>query len=285
MARTDIHRPAVVITEDYDFFGCGDYGTSEEPGFSPLISPQGQALLNEGWRFADVESNGCQHCGARLRFYALLLHAETRTFLRVGETCLDNRFSLATSEFHRLRKAAELNRDRMARTAKRELFLSDPRNAEAIEFAEAIVAEYNAAYPDAYDMRWASFPADLLEKFSRDGQLSERQVDALLAQAERRAAKLRERRVEAERFPAAPVVEGRQVITGEVLKTDVKDDGYNLREVMTIRDDRGMKLWGSVPSAINVSKGDRVTFTATVTVSDNDETFGFFKRPTKAEVL
>lgn len=33
------------------------------------------------------------------------------------------------------------------------------------------------------------------------------------------------------------------------------------------------------------NRGDRVTFTAAVTVSDDDPTFGFFKRPTKAEVI
>jgi hypothetical protein len=53
---------------------------------------------------------------------------------------------------------------------------------------------------------------------------------------------------------------------------------------MTVRDDRGFLVWGSVPAALGgIEQGDRVQFNATVTKSDRDETFGFFKRPTKAQ--
>ena len=73
-----------------------------------------------------------------------------------------------------------------------------------------------------------------------------------------------------------------------------------------VKDDAGFRVWGSVPSALallevevadeidpsykwkeqrGMKNGDRITFTATVTPSNDSRTFGFFKRPGKASVL
>ena len=49
-----------------------------------------------------------------------------------------------------------------------------------------------------------------------------------------------------------------------------------------VQDDRGFKVWGSVPSKLENVKGRSVSFSATVQPSEDDEKFGFFKRPTKA---
>ena len=62
---------------------------------------------------------------------------------------------------------------------------------------------------------------------------------------------------------------------------------------MLVRDDRGFKLWGTVPASLGYSelgehsltKGDRISFTATLEQSNDDPKFGFFKRPTKAELI
>lgn len=84
-----------------------------------------------------------------------------------------------------------------------------------------------------------------------------------------------------------PVVEGKIEITGTVIKDDMKYYDDNARHVMTVVDDRGFKVWGTVPRSIDteVERGTRVTFTATVSKSDRDETFGFYKRPSKAQVI
>jgi len=83
----------------------------------------------------------------------------------------------------------------------------------------------------------------------------------------------------------APVVEGRITIEGVVLAAYLKpSDYYDARWVMTVLDDRGFKVWGSIPSGINPNVGDKVRFTATVEASD-DKFFGFFKRPVKAEIV
>lgn len=79
-----------------------------------------------------------------------------------------------------------------------------------------------------------------------------------------------------------PCLEGKQRIVGEIVKLDVSENAYGVRQVMTVKDARGFKVWGTVPSAFNnVEVGDKVEFNADVARSDRDECFGFFKRPTK----
>jgi len=87
-------------------------------------------------------------------------------------------------------------------------------------------------------------------------------------------------------YDAAPAIEeGRQSFVGEVLTTKWQDSFYGPVYKMLVQDDRGFKLWGTCPNAIDPSRGDRVAFVATATPSDDDPKFGFFKRPAKAVVL
>jgi hypothetical protein len=280
MPRTDVHSPRNLVTEDYEFLGCGNFPTAELIGYSPLIEPRAQDLLRDGWGFAENESSGgCYHCGASLIYYAILMHMPTKKFIRVGEQCLDNRFDLASAEFHRLRTERRLNRARRTRESRRIEWMARDQDRE-IAFA------------------WATYMVDVEGQFGFDGMRhsyvhtvnrgewmpSDKFTRAIMrdmARTERIAAER-----EAERLAATPVVEGRQQIVGEVLSTKWKENAYGGRLVMTVKDDRGFMVWGSVPSTLdNLDRGDRVSFTATVSVSDTDETFGFFKRPTKAEVL
>ena len=54
---------------------------------------------------------------------------------------------------------------------------------------------------------------------------------------------------------------------------------------MLLKEESGNKLWGSVPSALidQVEAGVKVSLTATVEKSRDDDHFGFFKRPSKAK--
>lgn len=115
--------------------------------------------------------------------------------------------------------------------------------------------------------------------------------------------KLQREQREAEKANAADCPEGRMVIEGEVVSVKWKDSDYGGSLKMTVKTDAGYLVWGSVPSALcsipttisegedswetykDVERGDRVRFTGTVTPSDTDKKFGFFKRPSKAELL
>lgn len=101
---------------------------------------------------------------------------------------------------------------------------------------------------------------------------------------------------------AEAITAGKQTITGKIISTKWVDGfAYGQRVLkMVVVDDRGFKVYGTVPQAIidagaestvclgeerwdyEALKGQRVTFSATVQASDDDDKFGFFKRPTKA---
>ena len=75
------------------------------------------------------------------------------------------------------------------------------------------------------------------------------------------------------------------VITGEVLGTKTDYNAFGAVQKMLVKDDRGFKVWGTIPGSITAVKGCRVTFTAAIEPSKDDDRFGFYKRPTKAAIL
>jgi hypothetical protein len=279
--RTDIHSPTNLVTEDYDFAYAYDAG---EPASRGACMPLLNALLADGWYFDQVHGGDtCDHCGTRLRYVAVMKHRPTKTLIKVGETCLDNRFELATPVFHALRKQAKLNRERVKLSEKREAFLAIPANREAFEFCESRVS--------AGDYGYEGFYHNFVHKVNRYGDTSEKFVAAILRAKARDEEFAAKRAFEA--LTAAPVVEGDAVqITGEVLSLKRQENAYGGRLVMTVKDDRGFKVWGSVPSGLKLDQqregrltGKRVSFIAQVSKSDRDETFGFFKRPRKAAIV
>ena len=83
-------------------------------------------------------------------------------------------------------------------------------------------------------------------------------------------------------------VEGRDIIKGTVQKIKVygnEDIGFATK--MIVLDERDFAVFGSMPSNIanDVKVGDKVQFNATVHPSPNDTTFGFYKRPLKAQIV
>lgn len=145
--------------------------------------------------------------------------------------------------------------------------------AEAIEWAKSIDAHNDylgnlkqIAENGFVTYQSAGFAASMLNAYKRDLQT----------------------RMEREAENSAPVPEDRIQVTGKVVKTDWKD-GYqgNSRHVMIVLDDRGFRVWGTVPRVLSstVEAGVRVTFLARLERSDRDETFGFFSRPSKAALV
>ncbi len=148
----------------------------------------------------------------------------------------------------------------------------------------------NATTADDWAQRlgWAVF-----ERVTNGKTVSNNQAAALLKCALRSRA-WHERRV-AEAKAARPVVVGKGiVITGEIVSIKWRDSDWGGDYKITVKDDRNFRVWGTAPRAIldavavgtieAALKGARVEFTANVTASDDDETFGFFKRPRKASV-
>lgn len=268
--RTDVHRPATLVTEDYEYVGCYDLGDSETP--PTFYVPTGLNYIGE------YGFGRCDHCGASLRYGAVLVHTPSgpRAAISVGETCLGNRFERATSDFHATRKAAQLDRERQRIRAAWE----DYRAQHADVDWDALSASTN------------DFVCDVLAKGRRYGQLSERQLETVVAAVardiERAAGRPEEIKV--------PAPEGRISFTGEIVSVKEHDGymgGIDWKMTVKVSTPDGIWLaWVTVPRnlaprnlAYTALRGSTVALTATLTPSDRDPSFAFGKRPTKAEIL
>jgi hypothetical protein len=89
------------------------------------------------------------------------------------------------------------------------------------------------------------------------------------------------------------VPEGRVEITGEIIYTKWYEGDYGEVLQCTIRDDRGFRVYGSVPTVIVdyassedlELKGQRIRLTGTVKPSHDDPQFGYYKRPAKSQLI
>ncbi len=284
-ARRDEHRPVNLVTEDYTYVEAYD---------SQLLPPYPPFSLDEtvltAWRQAVAEYrrymqglrdkvatssvqrglSQCHHCGAHIRYGAILHHRPTDTYIAVGETCLENRFERATAEFQKLRKAAQLDRERQRLVAlKNEFVEANPDLAFMLENPNE--AEYPA---DARN----DFVFDVARKLRLYGSISDRQIDAVRSSIARTAARREER--ETEVWLPVPDHGERTRIEGVVLSTrwDVTRFGDVQKMLLRVETPEGnFKLWGNAPSRINVDRGDRLRFTCRFERSDKDDLFGFFK--------
>lgn len=281
--RTDVHSPSHLVTENYQYLGALDTAPREDDGYDGGYS---DIMYDHKDKQSEIDTalynwdHRCAHCGAHPRYVALMLH-NSGDIILIGLTCLDNRFSLATQDFQRLKKAAELD-----------------RQAQKIK---AAVREWVAAHPDLAWMgdkhfdgipetsKRNNFVLDVARKLQAYGSISDKQEAAVRASLVRDVEWAAKRAAEAaERHDPdpAPVIEGRIQVTGRVLTTKDVESQFGWTTKMLVFDDRGFKVWGTVPSSISaVQRGARVRFLATVEKSKDDETFGFYSRPTKAEVV
>ncbi|MEV6925506.1 hypothetical protein AB0M46_13550 [Dactylosporangium sp. NPDC051485] len=304
LQRIDPHTLRNLRPEDYRFVGafdnaperdCDDYldqadrhslaaDIAAQLGDAPAIAEHWRARLaaramHDGhWNRTDGGGR-CDHCGARLRYVAVLEHRPTAQLVPVGETCLDNRFGEDTADYlDRLRGESVARRERLALQAQRAAWTeSDPRHAAAVAYLRERATDTTLPV--------SSFVDSIAERWSRRAtvQLSPKQVDALL----------RMRDQEAAHRSKADAPEGRVQITGEVQRAKERPGFRGRTEVkLTVRDDRGFTVWVTRTAAIGQAlgwdhetyAGARITFTATLARSDRDSTFAFASRATQVTV-
>lgn len=173
----------------------------------------------------------------------------------------------------------QVSRCRAARRSAREAVKVAAEAAESTAARE----EWKAQNPEtvaALATLTGSFAEDLRGSLEFRGSLTEKQAAAVL-------------RIAAEKAASEPAPTGRVVITGKVISIKIVDSAYGSTKKMVVLDDRGFRTWGTVPVSLDEVDGElstesllvegmRVSFTATVEPSKDDEHFSFFKRPTKA---
>jgi len=278
MPRTDQHRPVRLVTENYEYVGSFYHG----PG--SMFSDWSKELLKlvvSSTGTAYHSGSQCDHCGAHLKYVAVLKHIPSGDHLAVGETCLDNRFSQATIDFQRLRKAAELD-----------------RKAQKIKEA---AAAFRAANPDLEEIFQvgATYNVEWFKKLERNlytyGSLFPGQVEKALKVAREipEKARLRAEREAAEALEIKGVVpEGSKLrFHGLVLSLKhVKGDfGWQTKMLLKVNraDGTVVKLYGTAPASLlrdEVKVGDFVRLTGNLTRSKDDEAFGFWSVPSQASI-
>jgi hypothetical protein len=304
MTRTDIHRPQTFDPAQYEII---DWLDTKAPEFFPGMPLDMFERAMNDWRaritrhFPDYRTDGdnaglttCSHCGAHFRWAAVVRHIPTGDLLTIGEQCADNRLTLP----NRAEFAAKFIKDRAA------------RERAAAEKA-AVKAAFQAEYADVIEYLadidiedGHPFLGDMKMLLNRKGALTENQAKAVRKFAARAAMYAAQRAAEQAALANAPALaEGRYLIEGEIATTKWQDSIYGGALKMLVKLDNGNKVWGTVPAALSDLtyaevdhatgkvtegidlKGQRVRFTAQVTRSNDDEHFGYFKRPTGATLV
>lgn len=283
MTRTDIHAPTQMVPENYIALFFGDNGEKpdedrevDEFTWNEQHKPPAELLARFMPELAYRGLHQCHHCGAYIRYYAILEHVPSHDTIVVGETCLE-RFGMTSNEFAEMRKnSADLRAQHRIKTAVKEFVDANPDLAWMA----------NKETPEIY--LGNTFLCDVAHKLRLYGYLSDRQITAVRSSM----AKSAERQQLKEQEPAltSPVPNGLQQVEGIVVSLKwTPGYTYNSPSVLKalVVDDRGFKVWGSVPRSIinEIERGMRITFEATLQRSDDDETFGFFKRPKKTILL
>ncbi|WIC89073.1 hypothetical protein SEA_OTTAWA_27 [Arthrobacter phage Ottawa] len=192
------------------------------------------------------------------------------------------------------RKRAK-GRVRYANSKERKLIKAQEDHNRRMEEAEARFPLLAGWFEE---MNTNSFLMDLWTK-AFDYDLSDKQLEAANAvfvrKQERTAARA------AEEAELTEVTEGKETITGTIITVKYQDSQYGGSWKMLVKDDRNFKVWGTIPTAIfdqqreqaaegenpfaEALKGRKVSFNATVSAKEAVTGFGFFKRPTKAQLL
>jgi len=211
----------------------------------------------------------CDHCGAWFKYGQAYRHNPTGKLIVIGSTCAEKRFEQDWGK-------ADVDAYK-ARLAKL-------RGQCRIKNAVAAILEMNDGLADALETDHY-IVENISHKFYSYGKISDKQIE-LVYKLTKQVAEENARPEEPK--PEAPVTEGRQDLTGTVLCTKVQDSHYGSTIKMLVKLPDHNKVWGTLPTSIECLDHDlngcTIAFTGTVERSQDDDHFGFFKRPSKARV-
>lgn len=321
MPKTNPHNEANLNPDNYTFYDFVDMF----PQVPMMTAEAVQWMHKELDRLKDLlrdKSDSvyspigqCAHCGNHIRYHVLYQDVRTGAIIAVGQDCAQHRLDKSPAEW--AEKKAKMDQVRALAAA------GERRAALAVRFPEAmaVLADYDAARAQLHDdldvrgqenedvearggigrgnsdlwkafmAAWPPFIGDVAMKVNRYNDISEKQAAAIVKARQDALERIAQR--EQERANATPCPEGRMVVEGTVVSLKWKDSQWGGALKLTVKTDAGWLAWGTCPSALlhsdtaddGLKAGDRVQFTATVTPSDEDPIFGFFKRPTKATIL
>lgn len=164
------------------------------------------------------------------------------------------------------------------------------------DFVKQLVCEMNEGI-----RRENNFMRSMREAVVKYGSLTERQLAAVV-KFQANEVQFAARKAE-EDANAEDVIEGTITVTGEVISAKYKYTQFGETLKITVRDDRGFKVYGTCAKQLQAKMGmeadefytdeqmkdlfvgRRIEFTATVNQAEGDTKFGFFSRPRDAKVI
>jgi hypothetical protein len=225
----------------------------------------------------------CDHCGASHRYQTILRYLPTGEILSVGQTCAAQRFG----------RPDWVN---VIADGARRAELKAQRNGRLTQAFSRMDEETRAAFQWARDEETANpIARDIALKVERFGPLTDKQASFLVKL--HKEAQEKTRQLDAGEI--APCPSGKVTVTGSIVSVKrVLDEFRSTRwataykSKILVQDDRGFRVFGSLPTAAAVAvserediRGMRLSFTCDVEPKNDDPTFGFFKRPTKVNIL
>jgi hypothetical protein len=291
--RTDVHRPSAPEFDPADYQFRGVFDLHPEYGDRRTRLTLVNKLIDAGYSFgrAPHGSGQCSHCGAYIRYAAMMTHDKTMAIITIGEQCLDNRFSVDKAEFDQLRKAAAAARaEQRLLTAFNELCQETPELVWAT-YADniGIAADESGVYWEDRNRKGfaVSTLRDIARKVRQYGAFaSEKQAQLVVRlvgelEAAEAATAEREAKAAAERDarPNAAIGEigDRREFQGTVRWFDHFTEFYGYSEktstVMIIDTPEGTVKW-KASKYVELAKGVTIRIKATVkdhTVYDRDQ--------------
>lgn len=284
--RTDIHRPGVLIPSDYTHVMSFSHAGTEAGWPVPAMDLDVVIEMTKTKPFFRIATSQCHVCGAHFRMGDVFEHKSGEHII-VGWECADRIASLDRSAFQ----------TRQGQHA--ELSLAAARREQAAADREAFLAANPSLVEDLKLDHYIL--EDLTRKLARHGSLSEAQVKLaakVAGEVREREARKAARDAEAK----APCPTGTTVVVGEIVSVKWHDNDFGGALKMTVRVEvpgvGAYRVWGTLPSNLETEhvkiqnngervglKGARVEFTANLTPSKDDTSFGFFKRPRKDRVV
>jgi len=248
-ARTDAHSPLNLVTEDYEYIWAYD---SESPG--ALRNVAGTDWWNEICaNRANVHDGAqCDHCGAWIRYRAILKHVPTGQYIQVGETCLDNRFGRASADFHALRKQAALDRKEQKILKAWNEYKETHTVIDVLDKNDNVLYSHVNVLWDALAESTNGFIINVLHKGRQYGNLSDRQLNAIVRSFLQDIEKAFATPEPEEIWLDVPTVKA-FTVEGVVLAEKWQDSDYGPQHKCLVKvdvDGGSLKLWGSVPKSL-----------------------------------
>jgi len=222
----------------------------------------------------------CECCGHKIKYAAIAKHLPTGTIVTLGRKCASNIEALKNCGALIENASIALSQRILCDNREKEFRNLHPQLCKALDWAKKGMNR---------------IASDLLEKLRRFGSLSDKQISFLIG--------LHERDIANRASATATTPTGRASVEGTILsakegETQGKYKTFKFKILVDIGG--GVRVWGSAKGewnyhailgrtptgdAVEPQKGQRVKFTATFEPSKKDPLFGFFKRPTKWEIL